>query len=106
MKKTRRKFSPEDRLSILKECERDGQRATCRKYNLAESMVQRWKAKYLNQGYEGLKPSYRKDDPELEALKKENERLRRIISNQALELEVKTEALKYAPVDYTKKKRS
>ena len=105
MKRINRKFSPEERLSILKECDREGQGVTCRKYNLSPSLVISWKQKYLSKGYEGLKPSYKKLDPELEALKKENERLKRIIANQALELEVKTEVLKYAPIDYLKKKK-
>jgi hypothetical protein len=30
MSRTRRKFSPEERLSILQEGEREGQAATCR----------------------------------------------------------------------------
>lgn len=66
MKRVKRTFSPEDRLSILKECEREGQSVTCRKYNLSESLVQRWKKKYLSKGLDGLKPAYKKLDPELE----------------------------------------
>jgi hypothetical protein len=57
-------------------------------------MLNRWKKKYPSQGVEGLKPAYRRVDPELRALEEENERLKRIIAKQALELEVKTEMLK------------
>jgi transposase-like protein len=38
MKKERRSFSPEDRLAIIQEGDREGSTATCRKYNLAPSL--------------------------------------------------------------------
>jgi hypothetical protein len=43
---------------------------------------------------EGLKPKYRTVDPETRRLQQENDRLRKIIANQALELEFKDELLK------------
>ena len=39
MSKVNRKFSPEDRLSILQEAERDGAVETSRKYNLSPSLL-------------------------------------------------------------------
>lgn len=98
MTETRRKFTPEDRLSILREGEREGHAATIRKYHLAPSLYARWKHKYLNEGIHGLKDKHRRIDPELQALELENERLRRIIAKQALEIEVKTELLKKTPI--------
>lgn len=103
MTKTRRRFTPEERLSLVKEAEREGFVETCRKYNLAPTMLNRWKKKYFSQGAEGLKPAYRRVDPELRALEEENERLKRIIAKQALELEVKTEMLKKTPIQPRKK---
>ena len=94
MTKERRKFTPEDRLSILQEAQREGQAQTCRKYNLSSSVMLRWKKKYLSQGINGLKPADRKVDPALRDLEEENERLKKIIARQALELEVKSELLK------------
>jgi transposase-like protein len=64
MSKTRRTFSPEYRLAILKECEREGQTVTCRKYNLSHTLVLAWKKKYLSKGLEGLKLAYKRVDPE------------------------------------------
>jgi len=106
MSKNRRKFTPEERLSIIQECDREGQAVTCRKYNLSPSLVLRWKQKYLSKGMEGLKRNYHRVDPEVRRLEEENERLKRIVTRQALELEFKTELLKHAPVEYLKKKRS
>lgn len=94
MNRERRSFSPEDRLSILQEASKEGQTQTCRKYNIAPSLFARWKKKYLSQGYAGLKPAYKRVDPAIRDLEEENERLKKIIARQALELEVKSELLK------------
>ena len=98
MTKERRKFTPEERLSILQEASREGRSATLRKYNLAPSMFDRWKSKYLSKGVDGLINQYRKIDPAVAELQLENERLKRIIAKQALEIEVKTELLKKTPI--------
>ena len=98
MTRTRRNFTPEERLSILQEGEREGQASTIRKYNIAPSLYARWKHKYLHGGIYGLKDKHKKVDPELRAMELENERLRRIIAKQALEIEVKSELLKKTPI--------
>ncbi len=98
MKSTRRKFTPEDRLSILQESQREGHSVTCRKYNLSPSLLTKWKARYLSKGISGLKDFYRKIDPQVKELEVENERLKRIIAKQALQLEVQSEMLKKTPI--------
>jgi transposase-like protein len=103
MPRGKRSFSPEERLSLLQEAERDGYMETCRKYNLSPSLLAKWKQRYQAKGAEGLKPAYRRIDPEVRALEEENERLKRIIARQALELEVKTEMLKKTPIQPRKK---
>lgn len=92
--KSKRTFTAEERLKIVQEGEREGRAATLRKYNLAPSLFDRWRKKYLTGGIDGLKNQHRKIDPHVRELEEENERLKRIIARQALELEVKTEALK------------
>ena len=99
MSKTRRTFAAEERLSLLQESERNGFMETCRKYNISPNLLARWKRKYLETGStqdsrKGRKPL----DPELVQLRDENEKLKRIIARQALELEVKTELLKKTPL--------
>jgi putative transposase len=105
MTRHRRKFSPEERLSILQECEREGQAVTCRKYSISPSLIQKWKAKYESKGLEGLKRSYHRVDPDKRAMEEEIERLKSIIVKQALELEFKSELLKHASIDPSKKKK-
>jgi transposase-like protein len=104
MTKTRRKFSAEERMSILQEAERNGGAETSRKYNLSPSLLAKWKRNYLKNGStadgrRGRKPL----DPELLELREENEKLKRIVAKQALELEVKTELLKKTPLPSQRK---
>jgi putative transposase len=96
--RTKRKFTPEERLSILQEGEREGRSQTCRKYNIAPSLYDRWRRKYLGQGMEGLKNQYKRIDPQVRALEEENERLKKIIARQALQIEVQGELLKKTPI--------
>lgn len=98
MSKIRRTFTPEERLSIVQEGQREGRSETCRKYNLSPSLYDRWRRKYLEHGIEGLKSKYKKIDPAVRELQEENERLKRIIAKQALEIEVKSELLKKTPI--------
>lgn len=90
----RRKFSPEQKMRILQEAESEGMLATCRKHQIAQSLFYRWKHQFDRQGIDGLSHSYYRVDPEVKALQLENERLKKIIAKQALELEVKSELLK------------
>jgi len=92
--KNKKDFTPEERLSIIQEGQREGRSATVRKYDISPSLYDKWRHKYLNQGIEGLKNRYKRIDPAVRELQEENERLKRIIAKQALEIEVKTELLK------------
>jgi len=94
MAKQRRSFSVEQKLQIIQEAEQNGITQTVRKHNLAHSVFLRWKNQFNEGGAKLLQPQYHKIDPELRALQEENARLKKIIGNQALELEFKTELLK------------
>jgi transposase-like protein len=94
MSRSRRQFSVEQKLAILNEADQNGITQTLRKHNLSHSVFLRWKNQFNSGGTGSLKPQYHKVDPELRALQEENARLKKIIGNQALELEFKTELLK------------
>jgi putative transposase len=94
MAKQRRKFSVEEKLQILQEAEQTGTAVTLRNHNLSHSLLLRWRNQFNTNGVAGLKPKYYRVDPQLRALEDENARLKKIIANQALELEFKTELLK------------
>ncbi len=90
----RRSFSSEQKLKILQQANSEGMLATCREHKISQSLFYRWKHQFDQKGIDGLAPSYYRVDPELRALEQENERLKKIIAKQALELEVKSELLK------------
>lgn len=92
--KKKRVFSPEQKMQVLREVEQNGMVATCRKFDIAQSLFYQWKRKFDQHGIDGLQGQYYKVDPQLKELEKENERLKKIIAKQALELEVKSELLK------------
>lgn len=46
MPRTRRSFTPEERLSLIQEVEREGYMETCREYSLSPTLLSRWKQKY------------------------------------------------------------
>lgn len=91
---TRRTWSIEQKLQIIQEADQYGLTETLRKHNVAQSLFHRWKREFNRNGIEGLQPKYHTVDPEIRQLQQENERLKRIVANQALELEFKTELLK------------
>jgi putative transposase len=94
MAKQRRSFSVEQKLQIIQEAEQYGTTQTVRKHNLSPSLFLRWKNQFNQGGVKQLEPQYQKINPEVRALQDENARLKKIIGNQALELEFKTELLK------------
>src|SRR5690348_4217727 len=94
MSKMHRKWSEAQKLQIIQEVDQNGLTETLRKYNLAQSLFHRWRRAYNGNGMEGLKANYRTIDPEVKRLEQENERLKKIIAKQALEIEFKDELLK------------
>ncbi len=103
MQTSRRKFSIEQKLQFLQEADEFGTTQTLRKHNLSYSLFQRWKLQFTSGGVGSLKPQYHKTDPQVKVLEEENARLKKIIGNQALELEFKTELLKKTPVHLQKR---
>lgn len=90
----KRKWSEAQKLQIIQETEQYGLQETLRKYNLSQSLFHKWRRAYNGEGMQGLKPRYKLVDPAMRHLEVENERLKRIIAKQALEIEFKDELLK------------
>lgn len=105
MSRTRRTFSVEQKLQIIQEADQHGITQTLRKHNLSHNVFSRWKDQFNHGGASSLRPQYRKTDPELKALQQENARLKKIIGDQALELEFKTELLKKSDAHERKLRR-
>ena len=92
--KKKRVFTAEQKMDILRAAEQNGMVATCRKFEIAQSLFYQWRRKFDQHGIDGLQGQYYRVDPHVKELEKENERLKKIIAKQALELEVKGELLK------------
>ncbi len=90
----RRSFSVDQKLQIMQEAREAGLTATLRKYNLSNSVYHRWKDQFDSGGAKELNRHGEVLSAEYKALQDENERLKKIVAKQALELEVKTELLK------------
>jgi putative transposase len=91
----RRKFSDDQKLSILKEAEAIGVTAVLRTYNLSYSVFSRWKQKFVKPDiYIKNNTLSGKNKSEMKMLMQENARLKKIIADMALELERKDEELK------------
>lgn len=90
----RRKWTPEEKLRILREIENSGAVVKiCRKWSIDPSMYYKWKAKYEAEGINGLKRA-NSLNPELKKLLKENERLKRIVADKELEVSILRDLLK------------
>ena len=94
MRTTRRKWSTEQKLAILKEAETNGVVQTIRKHDLGQNTFYLWKQKYDVNGESGLKQDYARIDPELKRLQLENLRLKQILADKELALQIKDELLK------------
>jgi putative transposase len=90
---TRRKFTDEEKLVILSQAEKIGISATLRHYSLSYSVFAKWKQKFMTQD-PNQHPDTFKTRTKLRQLYNENIRLKKIIADQALEIERKEEELK------------
>ena len=79
MNNTRKKFTEEQIIAVLRDTEyTNSVEATLRKHGVSGSSYYRWKAKYSDINS--------KDIAQMRALEKENHRLRKIVSDQALDI--------------------
>jgi len=89
----RRKFSEDEKLAILEEANIRGISVALREHKLSYSVFSRWKEQLQSIGKKEQKSNY-KILQELKNLATENERLKKIIANQALQIQIQTEKLK------------
>jgi len=93
---SRRKFTDDQRLEILHQADESGVTAVLREHRLSYSVFARWRQKFLEHvgTNEEARREVNKKRSELRLLNEENLRLKKIIADQALQLERKNEQLR------------
>ena len=83
----RRRFKPEEIVSILRDAEKTGSiLEICRKYNICEQTFYRWKRMYG-----GIQTT---EVQRIKQLEKENRELKQLAGDQALSIQVMKEEMK------------
>ncbi len=91
----RRTWSIKEKVAIIKESETLGVVETCRKHGIYATTYYDWKRKYDRGGEAALQPGYsRQEQRDIKKLERENERLKRLLAEKELEVQLKTELLK------------
>jgi putative transposase len=76
----KRSFSEEQIIGILKEAQASGVKASCAKHNISEATYYGWKRKYG-----GMEVA---EARRLRALEDENARLKRVVADQAVQIQI------------------
>lgn len=91
----RSKYTKEKKLEILQYGQEHSNIEACRYYGVPESVFYRWRNLFESEGLDGLESRYKpKQDGRVTELEKENARLKKIIAEQALELDLAKEVIK------------
>ena len=93
MASQKRKFTDEQKLEILRQANEMGVIAVIRNHNLSYSVFARWREKFMEKNKKGLTLK-NKTKSKLKQFMEDNTRLKKIIAEQALELERRDEALR------------
>ena len=93
MASQKRKFTDEQKLEILRQANEMGVIAVIRNHNLSYSVFARWREKFMEKNKKRLTLK-NKPKSKLKQFMEDNTRLKKIIADQALELERKNEALR------------
>jgi len=88
-----KRLTLEEKVKIVQEAEQFGFTEISVKYNISSRQIYRWRDKLQKGGAKALNYGA-KIDPELKALKEENDRLKKLVAKQALSIEIKDELLK------------
>src|SRR5215217_5773511 len=85
----RRKFTDDEKLNVLIQASQNGISNVLRHYNISYSLFARWNKSFQKKGIDPLYAI-----PGNKSLAEENVRLKKIIADQALSLELRDEELK------------
>lgn len=91
----KRSWTKEEKIAIIKECEQSPTVVeVLRKYNLAQSMVYKWRRQYEAYGDAAFDNKHYRSDPEIKRVEIENQRLKKLLAEKELQNEFLKECLK------------
>lgn len=93
MSKKQKRWSRQDKLSILREAQQEGVLVTCRKHEVSTATFYNWKKVYDTYGEAGFRQNGSADQ-DYRKLEEENRRLKKLLVEKELALEVQQERLK------------
>ena len=93
MSKKQKRWSRQDKLSILREGLQEGVLVTCRKHEVSTATFYNWKKVYDTYGEAGFRQNG-SADRDYRKLEEENRRLKKLLVEKELALEVQQERLK------------
>ena len=95
---TRKRFSSEEKIRIVLEGFKQEAPVSelCRKENISSALYYSWLKDFMEAGKERLKKDYQRDatKSEVKGLRKENARLKELLGEQALEIQVFKKSLR------------
>ena len=87
-------FTADQKAAILQEGTKDGVIVTCRKHEISTSLFYQWRDKITLKGKEGLAHGQAVLSPEVRRLVAKNSRLKKLLAEKELVLDIKEELLK------------
>ena len=95
MKKHRKTWSEQEKLTIVKFYQEKGLSATSREFEVSSPTILNWFRSYTSSGEQGLSKGHKTDkDKEIKRLIKENQALKEIVAERELALRIKDALLK------------
>ena len=87
-------FTADQKAAILQEADKEGVVATCRKHQISSSLFYQWRDKLAMKGKDGLAHGQAILTQEVRRLLAENARLKKLLAEKELVLDLKDELLK------------
>ena len=94
MSKSYKRWSKQEKLTILKAAEEEGVVSACRKHEVSTATFYHWKKVYDQHGEAGFQQDKPSSDQQYKKLEEENRRLKKLLVDKDLALEVQKELLK------------
>jgi putative transposase len=106
LKRSVKKRSKEEKEQILKECQKLGIVAGCRKNGIDPKQYYIWLERYQAHGIEGLEDRRSQNtEATMKRLEKENRALKELLADKELELKFKDELLKKKKMEWRRGKK-